>query len=98
MRVTFIGAGAMGGLFGSLLTEAGLNVQLIDIWEKHVAMIRTKGLRIDCDGQVRHVKLDIHTDYASLDEAQRMQLLGQLIASPPAIDNSSSVARSTALP
>jgi len=63
MRVTFIGAGAMGGLFGSLLTEAGLNVQLIDIWEKHVAMIRTKGLRIDCDGQVRHVKLDIHTDY-----------------------------------
>ena len=63
MRVTFIGAGAMGGLFGSLMTEAGLNVQLVDIWEEHVEMIKDKGLRIDCDGQIRHVNLDIYTDY-----------------------------------
>jgi 2-dehydropantoate 2-reductase len=63
MRITFIGAGAMGGLFGSLLTEAGLDVQLVDIWEAHVQAIKTKGIRIDCDGQIRHVNLDIHTDY-----------------------------------
>jgi 2-dehydropantoate 2-reductase len=63
MRVTFIGAGAMGGLFGSLMTEAGLDVQLVDIWEEHVEMIKDKGLRIDCDGQIRHVNLDIYTDY-----------------------------------
>ena len=63
MRVTFIGAGAMGGLFGSLMTEAGLDIQLVDIWEEHVEMIKEKGLRIDCDGQVRHVNLDIYTDY-----------------------------------
>mgnify|MGYP000733977492 CR=1 FL=1 len=63
MRVTFIGAGAMGGLFGSLMTEAGLDVQLVDIWEEHVEMIKDKGLRIDCDGQIRHVNLDIYKDY-----------------------------------
>jgi 2-dehydropantoate 2-reductase len=63
MRVTFIGAGAMGGLFGSLMTESGLDVQLVDIWEEHVQMIKEKGLRIDCDGQIRHVTLDIYTDY-----------------------------------
>lgn len=63
MRVTFIGAGAMGGLFGSLMTEAGLDIQLVDIWKEHVEMIKEKGLRIDCDGQVRHVNLDIYTDY-----------------------------------
>jgi 2-dehydropantoate 2-reductase len=63
MRVTFIGAGAMGGLFGSLMTESDLDVQLVDIWEEHVQMIKEKGLRIDCDGQIRHVTLDIYTDY-----------------------------------
>jgi 2-dehydropantoate 2-reductase len=69
MRVTFIGAGAMGGLFGSLLTEAGLDVQLVDIWEKHVEMIQAKGLRIDCDGQIRYVKLDIYADYRETRQA-----------------------------
>ena len=53
----------MGGLFGSLMTESGLDVQLVDIWEEHVQMIKEKGLRIDCDGQIRHVTLDIYTDY-----------------------------------
>ncbi|UCF83958.1 MAG: 2-dehydropantoate 2-reductase, partial [Desulfobacteraceae bacterium] len=44
-------------------TESGLDVQLVDIWEEHVQMIKEKGLRIDCDGQIRHVTLDIYTDY-----------------------------------
>jgi 2-dehydropantoate 2-reductase len=63
MRITFIGAGAMGGLFGSLMTEAGLDVQLVDIWEEHVRKIKESGLRIDDDGHIRHVTLDITTDY-----------------------------------
>ncbi len=63
MRVTFIGAGAMGGLFGALMTEAGLDVQLVDIWEEHVRTIKKNGLSIDNQGQVRKVKLDIHTDF-----------------------------------
>ena len=63
MRVTYIGAGAMGGLFGSLMTEAGLDVQLVDIWTEHVAEIEKNGLRIDNKGDIRRVKLDLFTDY-----------------------------------
>jgi 2-dehydropantoate 2-reductase len=63
MRITVIGAGAMGGLFGSLMTEAGLDVQLVDIWEEHVRKIKQDGLRIESDGRIRHVELDIYTDY-----------------------------------
>jgi 2-dehydropantoate 2-reductase len=38
--VVVIGAGAMGGLFGGLLAEGGLDVTLVDIWGEHVAAIR----------------------------------------------------------
>ncbi len=63
MRVTFIGAGAMGGLFGAVMTEAGLDVQLVDIWPEHVEAIRQNGLQIEDEGRRRRVKLDIHLDY-----------------------------------
>jgi len=39
MDITIIGAGAMGSLFGSLLTQSGQNVLLMDIWEEHVNAI-----------------------------------------------------------
>src|SRR5215475_684483 len=45
-RVVVIGAGAMGGLFGGLLAEGGLDVTLLDVWAEHVAAIRTGGIRI----------------------------------------------------
>src|SRR5215475_9238485 len=36
----------MGGLFGGLLAEGGLDVTLLDVWAEHVAAIRTGGIRI----------------------------------------------------
>lgn len=63
MRITFVGAGAMGGLFGALMTEAGLDVQLVDIWKEHVSAVREKGLRVEHKGTVRHVALDMVADY-----------------------------------
>ena len=53
----------MGGLFGALMTEAGLTVGLVDIWEEHVAAIQERGLGIRREGRVRRVELDIHSDY-----------------------------------
>ncbi|MDP6517786.1 MAG: 2-dehydropantoate 2-reductase [Alphaproteobacteria bacterium] len=47
MRITVIGAGAMGGSFGGLLAVAGHEVRLIDIWDAHVDAIRRDGLRVD---------------------------------------------------
>lgn len=45
-RIAIMGAGAIGGYAGALLTRAGHDVTLIDAWPEHVQLIRTRGLRI----------------------------------------------------
>ena len=45
-RVVVVGAGAMGGLFGGLLAEGGLDVTLVDAWAEHIAAIKAGGIRI----------------------------------------------------
>lgn len=47
MRITVIGAGAMGGSYGGLLAVAGHEVGLIDAWPAHVDAINQGGLRLD---------------------------------------------------
>ena len=42
LKVAVLGAGAMGCLFGGLLSEKGLSVVLIDVWKDHVDEINTK--------------------------------------------------------
>ena len=47
MRITIIGAGAIGGLAGAAMTRAGYDVTLVDRWAEHVDALNAKGLRID---------------------------------------------------
>jgi 2-dehydropantoate 2-reductase len=47
MRITVVGAGAMGGSYGGLLARAGHEVDLIDAWQAHVDAINRDGLRVD---------------------------------------------------
>jgi 2-dehydropantoate 2-reductase len=47
MKVTVIGAGAMGGSYGGLLAVAGHEVRLVDVWQAHVDAINRDGLRVD---------------------------------------------------
>ena len=47
MKITVVGAGAMGGSYGGLLAVAGHEVQLIDAWPAHVEAINREGLRVD---------------------------------------------------
>jgi 2-dehydropantoate 2-reductase len=47
MRITVVGAGAMGGSYGGLLALAGHEVSLIDAWQAHVDAIERDGLRVD---------------------------------------------------
>jgi len=44
-RITIIGAGAMGSLFGGLLSSVA-QVELVDPWREHVEAIRREGLRL----------------------------------------------------
>lgn len=47
MKIYMIGAGAMGGVYGGLLTRAGYDVTLIDIRKDHVEKIRSDGLTVE---------------------------------------------------
>ncbi len=57
MKITIIGAGAMGSLFGGLLAEAGNHVLLVDIWKEHIDAINDKGLWIEGLSGDRFVKV-----------------------------------------
>ena len=54
MRVTIVGAGAMGGLFGARLALAGNTVELVDVADAHIAAINAGGLHA-CLEDVEHV-------------------------------------------
>lgn len=47
MRICVIGAGAMGGAYGGLLSELGHDVTFVDTWSDNVDAINAKGLRVD---------------------------------------------------
>jgi len=47
MRITIVGAGAIGGLAGAWMAMAGEDVTLVDRWKEHVQAIREHGLVID---------------------------------------------------
>lgn len=56
MKISILGAGAMGSLFGGFLSEAGNEVWLVDIWREHVDTIRAKGLIIEDERKERVIR------------------------------------------
>ncbi len=59
MKIAVIGAGAMGSLFGAYLAKAGEAVTLVDIWQEHVAAIRSQGLLLSEEAGDEVVRLDV---------------------------------------
>jgi len=55
MKISIVGAGAMGSLFGGLLAESGNEVTLIDVNDAHIGAVRTEGLRLATVGGDRQV-------------------------------------------
>jgi 2-dehydropantoate 2-reductase len=47
MKVTIVGAGAIGGVTGAYLARAGVDVTLVDQADDHVEAIRRHGLQVD---------------------------------------------------
>ena len=68
-KIVVVGAGAMGGLFGGLLAEGGLDVTLIDAWPEHIARIRERGIRIVGVGGDRDIKVNATTDASEIKSA-----------------------------
>ncbi|HHY38310.1 MAG TPA: 2-dehydropantoate 2-reductase [Clostridia bacterium] len=46
MKIAVVGAGAMGSLFGGLLSISGEEVWLVDPWKEHMEAVLKKGLHI----------------------------------------------------
>lgn len=69
-KVLIVGAGAMGGLFGGLLAEGGLEVILLDPWREHIDAIRQRGLRIVGYGGDRTVSLQATSDPGDVRSAE----------------------------
>lgn len=65
-KVAVLGAGAIGGLFGAMLREGGLDVTLIDRKESHVSAIRANGLKIVGHGGDRSIPVPATTEPASV--------------------------------
>lgn len=66
MKVGILGAGAMGSLFGGLLTEGGHDVWLIDVWAEHVEAMNRDGLRMTHKGSERRVQVTATSDPAEV--------------------------------
>ena len=70
MKVTVVGAGAMGSLFGAMLAEAGNEVWLYDVWLEHVQAINENGLQIEREGNTRTVKVKATDDPQQIRQAE----------------------------
>jgi 2-dehydropantoate 2-reductase len=70
MKVTVVGAGAMGSLFGGLLAESGVEVCLLDIREEHVRAINGKGLHVEGNGKERKIRVRAFTTLHDIPETE----------------------------
>jgi len=68
-RVTIMGAGGMGALFGSILADGGLEVALVDSDKDHIDAINRKGLLIRGFGGDRTRRLCATTDAGEIEHA-----------------------------
>jgi len=67
--IAVVGAGGMGGLFGAILSENGLDVVLIDSNRKHVEVIESNGLIIEGYGGKRTIRIPATSDPSLLKSA-----------------------------
>lgn len=66
-RVVIVGGGAMGGVFGASLAEAGVPTALVDTDERLVETIDAHGLRVLSGDGERVVRVPVTADPASLE-------------------------------
>ncbi|MCI5134242.1 MAG: 2-dehydropantoate 2-reductase [Candidatus Electrothrix sp. AW2] len=66
MKITVIGTGAMGCLFGGLLTEYGADVQLLGVRKQQINKLNKQGLAIVYQGKKRIIRVRATVDPAEI--------------------------------
>jgi 2-dehydropantoate 2-reductase len=84
MKIAVVGAGAMGSLFGALLSEAHHDVWLYDVWPEHIHSIARQGLRIERESKTRIVKLNATTDSSDIGQAELVVIFVKSTQTGPA--------------
>lgn len=63
MEIAIVGAGVLGSIFGSLFTQKGFPVTLIEVLDERVRLIDKEGLWMQWpDGERTHARVNITTD------------------------------------
>lgn len=91
MRICIVGAGAMGGLYGGAMAEAGADVTLLDIRQDHVDHINRDGLHITGLTGDRHVRLPATTDPAAVGKADLVFVQTDINATRAAAESAKAV-------
>ena len=81
----------MGGLFGGLMAEKGLDVTLIDVWKEHVDAINSKGLKMDGHGGDRYIKIKATTDPSTLKPVDAIIIMCKATALEKALTNAKNI-------
>ncbi len=82
-----MGAGAMGSLFGGLLSLTGEEVWLVDIWKEHIDAIRSKGLVLEEKGKTQPIHIHATTEVASVGKADLVLIFVKTYHTEKAVSN-----------
>jgi 2-dehydropantoate 2-reductase len=85
MKITFIGAGALGSSLAGFLAEAGNDVVLVDTWAAHVDAINSRGLLLREGANDRTVRIKAVTGAEGLAHADLVVVLVKSFATREAI-------------
>lgn len=86
MKIAVAGAGAMGSLFGALLTEAGNDVWLYDVWPEHVHAVAEHGLSVEHEGRTRIVQIKATTEPKEIGHADLVIIFVKSTQTKPAAE------------
>ena len=67
MRILVVGAGALGGLIGACLSDAGEDVTLVEVNTARARLLAEEGICITADGRdERSIRLRVISSFAGL--------------------------------
>jgi len=88
LKTVIIGAGAMGSLYGGLLSRSGEEVWLVDVWKEHIDTICSKGLTIEKKGITQNISINATTDVQSIGKADLILYFVKTYHSEQAVSDS----------
>ena len=65
MKIAVLGCGAMGSIYAAFLSKEH-EVTAVDLWEEHVEIINSEGLRVEASGKILRTKIRATTGHAKL--------------------------------